>query len=170
MSMWLTSKMAEENEIDFPSINKVLPPEIFEIILEWLDIKSLWYARQTCKHWKQIIDNCKALSKISDKGIERLCKIKYVYMFKVIFFSFSEKISCIIIVGGYHMSSVEVLTGELGTKQLQNLPKEISGSLMVMHNGTVLLCGGEYNYNKCLQLDHGTWKEHSTLNVQRYYH
>ena len=41
---------------------------------------------------------------------------------------------------------------------------------MVAHNGTILLCGGENNSNKCLQLDHGTWKEHSTLNEKRVWH
>ena len=41
---------------------------------------------------------------------------------------------------------------------------------MVAHNGTILLCGGFGNSNKCLKLDHGTWKEHSTLNVERVRH
>ena len=61
--------MAEENTIDFPSINEVFPAEILKKILEWLDIKNLVIARLTCKRWKLIIDNCdimeKALSKIS---------------------------------------------------------------------------------------------------------
>ena len=87
------------------------------------------------------------------------------------FFAFSENTFCMIIAGGYKKgyreSSVEVLTGDLGTKQLPNLPEEISGSSMVLHNGTILLCGGRNNRQKCLQLDHGTWKEHSTLNEGR---
>ena len=41
---------------------------------------------------------------------------------------------------------------------------------MVAHNGTILVCGGQSNSNKCLKLDHGTWKEHSTLNRRRLYH
>ena len=41
---------------------------------------------------------------------------------------------------------------------------------MVAHNGTMLLCGGWNNEKKCLKLDHGTWKEHSTLNVERTLH
>ena len=41
---------------------------------------------------------------------------------------------------------------------------------MVAHNGTILFCGGINNSNKCLKLDHGTWKEHSTLNVARDLH
>lgn len=41
---------------------------------------------------------------------------------------------------------------------------------MVLCNGTVLLCGGNNNERKCLQLDHGIWKEHSTLNERRIGH
>ena len=41
---------------------------------------------------------------------------------------------------------------------------------MVLHDGAILLCGGRGNEQKCLQLDHGTWKEHSTLNRRRYSH
>ena len=41
---------------------------------------------------------------------------------------------------------------------------------MVEHNGTMLLCGGLDNEKKCLQLDQGTWKVHSTLNVERAWH
>ena len=36
-----------------------------------------------------------------------------------------------------------------------------------MHNETILMCGGFTNIKKCLQLDHGTWKKHSTLNSER---
>ena len=71
---------------------------------------------------------------------------------------------------GFVKSSVEVLTGDLGTKRLPNLPEEIDESSMVVHNGTILLCGGENNEQECLQLDHGTWKEHSTLNEARVVH
>ena len=41
---------------------------------------------------------------------------------------------------------------------------------MVEYNGTMLLCGGLDNEKKCLQLDQGTWKVHSTLNVERAWH
>ena len=41
---------------------------------------------------------------------------------------------------------------------------------MVSHNGTIVLCGGMGNAKKCLKLDQGTWKEHSTLNVERDWH
>ena len=84
---------------------------------------------------------------------------------------FSERTSCIIIGGGFgngsKYSTFEVLTGDLGTKQLQNLPEGTSRSPMVKHNGHILLCGG---LKQCLKLDHGTWKEHSTLNEERFSH
>jgi len=123
------------------SINQVLPVEILEKILKNLDIESLCSARRSCQLWMKIVDD------------------------------FTKKISCVVIAGGSYKSSVEVLTGDLGTKQLPNLPEKISaGSSMVLHNGNILLCGGFYNEQKCLQLDHGIWKEHSTLNKERKFH
>ena len=50
------------------------------------------------------------------------------------------------------------------------MPQNIYLSSLVLHNGTILLCGGENNRQKCLQLDHGTWKEHSFLNEKRMAH
>ena len=41
---------------------------------------------------------------------------------------------------------------------------------MVVHNGTMLLCGGKNNEQNCLQLDKGTWKVHSNLNEMRKRH
>ena len=80
---------------------------------------------------------------------------------------FLERISCILVAGGIEGenkgSSVEVFTGDLVTIQLPNLPSNILGSSAVLHNGTILLCGGRNNYQRCLQLDCGTWKEHSIL-------
>ena len=80
------------------------------------------------------------------------------------------KITGIIVAGGYESHVVDFLTGDLGMKQLPNLPYNIFGSSMVVHEGTILLCGGWGNLEKCLQMDHGTWKEHSTLNVERAWH
>ena len=54
--------------------------------------------------------------------------------------------------------------------QLPNMPNELKASSMVFHNGAVLLSGGTPIWKKCLKLDHGTWKEHSTLNLERRYH
>ena len=39
---------------------------------------------------------------------------------------------------------------------------------MVLQNRAILLSG--YKKQKCLQLDHGKWKEHSTLNQERFWH
>ena len=65
---------------------------------------------------------------------------------------------------------MDILPEDLGIKQLPNLPNRIDASSMVAHNGTIVLCGGFYNEQKCLQLDHGTWKEHSTLIEKRVRH
>ena len=88
----------------------------------------------------------------------------------MIFESILGRISAIIVAGGSGRSSVDILPRDVGIKQLPNLPDGIHGSSMVAHNGTILLCGGENNLKKCLKLDHGTWKEHSTLNVERTLH
>ena len=89
-------------------------------------------------------------------------------------FSFLERILCIIAVGGdtYSVkgSLVEAVNEDLGMKQLPNLAYGIENSSMVFHDGAILLSGGRDNWQKCLQLDHGTWKEHSTLNQKRDYH
>ena len=82
---------------------------------------------------------------------------------------FSERISGIIVAGGYG-KYVDFLSGDLEIKQLPNLPQEIYDSSIVAHNGTILLCGGFENEEKCLQLDLGTWKDHSTLNEERVGH
>ena len=58
----------------------------------------------------------------------------------------------------------------MATQNHPNLPGEANGSSIVLHHGTILLCGGEFNSRQCLQLDHGTWKEHSTLNGERLLH
>ena len=82
---------------------------------------------------------------------------------------FLGRISGIIVAGGSR-NSVKFLIGDQGIKELPDLHKNVFGSSMVAHNGTILLCGGWDNSNKCLQLDHGTWKKHSTLNEARVWH
>ena len=61
-------------------------------------------------------------------------------------------------------STVEVLIEDLEIKQLPTLPIENCGSTITLNNGTFLLCGGLKGFRKCIQFDHGTWKNHSTLN------
>ena len=79
------------------------------------------------------------------------------------------KISAIIVAGGSGRSSVDILLEDLEIKELPTLP-HIKYSSMVAHNGTILLCGGLGNSDKCLKLDQGTWKQHSNLNVERAWH
>ena len=93
-------------------------------------------------------------------------------------YSFSGRNCCIIVAGGWpvqsdiqrKLSDVEVLAKDIGIKQLPNLPAGNIGSSMVLHNGTILLCGGYDEEQKCLQMEHGTWKDHSTLNKGRRFH
>ena len=71
----------EENKTVFLSINK-LPPEMLKKIIEMLDIKSLCFARRTCKHLKQIIDEYnimkEALSKFSKSNkLKDFARSKY---------------------------------------------------------------------------------------------
>ena len=85
-------------------------------------------------------------------------------------FPSSEKISAIIVAGGCGISSAEILRGDLPTKKLPNLPKEISYSSMILHNGQILVVGGWNNELKCLQLNHGNWMQHSKLTKYRLRH
>ena len=48
-----------DTTIDLPLINRVLPTETLKKILEHLDYKSLCYAKQSFKHWKNIIEEFK---------------------------------------------------------------------------------------------------------------
>ena len=66
--------------------------------------------------------------------------------------------------------TVEVLFGDLRTKQLSNLPRRTEDLSMVLHDGGILMCGGVNNAKKCLQLDHGIWKDHSFLIQKRIQH
>ena len=95
------------------------------------------------------------------------------FMFDDIVF-ISAKVTLSIIAGGFDgksndLSSVEVLTGNLRSNLRPNLPSEIRGSSMVMHDKSILICGGSNNFQTCLQLDQDSWIEHSTLNKKRDY-
>ena len=86
-------------------------------------------------------------------------------------YSFIERISCIIVAGGFGLvGTSDVITGDFRIKQVPNPPRKIAKPSMVIHSGALLLCGGSATLQKCLQLDHGTWKAHSTLNQNRYEH
>ena len=63
----IPSKKAKIRAEYFSMINKVLPPEMLKKVLELLDVHSLCYARQTCQHWKLIIDNCNIMKDVLGK-------------------------------------------------------------------------------------------------------
>ena len=51
-----------ERKIFFPSLNEMLKK-----ILGYLDYKSTWNASQTCKQWKEIIDEFRFVEEASSK-------------------------------------------------------------------------------------------------------
>ena len=57
---------------DFQFINQVLPTEMLKKILELLDIKSLYFAKLSCKRWKDIIDEFELVNEASSKFFEFL--------------------------------------------------------------------------------------------------
>ena len=54
----------ESNAVDLPLVNKVLPTEMLKKILELLGIKSLCFAKLSCKRWKDIIDKFELINDI----------------------------------------------------------------------------------------------------------
>ena len=103
-------------------------------------------------------------------------KLLFCFIYPSFYFFLIENISCVIVAGGTKensskgSSTVEVLIGDHGTMQLQPLPKIIRVPSMFPQNGSISLVGGAGNSWKCLQLDHGAWKEQSILNIQRFGH
>ena len=57
---------------DFQFINQVLPTEMLKKILEFLDIKSLYFAKLSCKRWKDIIDEFELVNEASSKFFDFL--------------------------------------------------------------------------------------------------
>ena len=79
------------------------------------------------------------------------------------------------VAGGYYgssLSSVEVLSSEssLTNKKLAEFPNHIYGQpSLLLHDDSLLLCGGYGNLNKCLVYENNYWKQHSILNEWRIY-
>ena len=71
------------NIIDAPLINRVLPNEILKKILQHLDYKSLCYAKQSFKHWKDIIDEFKLVEHAISKFLQFYCN--HIYLISIIF-------------------------------------------------------------------------------------
>ena len=57
----------QERNTYFPSINKIIPNEILKKILGYLDYKNVCNALQTCKHWRQIVDEFRFVEEASSK-------------------------------------------------------------------------------------------------------
>ena len=155
-----------------------LPTEMLEKILKLLNYKDLCQAELVCRRWRETIRRLKkkASGKIGYSKSTMKGKSCYTYYTLNCFhLSLTGMISCIILAEG---AIVEVLTGEFGTKKLPNLPSIIISSTMVMHNETILICGGSYfnsrmsntTKKECLQLSNGSWLKHSVFNDERIYH
>ena len=148
-------------------IHEVLPNEIFIMILKKLSYSSINISRETCKHWKATIDRFELVKTVMRKYIFK----HNDFLKSNVIFSFSVKAnhSCIIIAGGWYMDSVDVLAKGLKNKRLPNLPSDFECTLMTKHNGAILAVGrrNQSEIGICLQLDHGSWKDHSTLNKVR---
>ena len=79
----------------------------------------------------------------------------------------SGKISAIIVAKD---KTLEVITGDLKIKHLTMLPEQNWYWSIIQYEGAIMLCGAFYDGQKCVKLDHGIWKDHSTLNEARYGH
>ena len=83
--------------------------------------------------------------------------------------SILERTYCAVIAGASKSNfgkskTVEVFTEHPIKKHVPNLPPGIGWSAIFLHHGSILLCGTMGEQQKCYQLDHGKWKDHSTLN------
>ena len=56
-----------EKETSLSSVNEVLPTELLKKILQNLGIKSLCFAKQTCKNWNEIVDEFGLVEKAISK-------------------------------------------------------------------------------------------------------
>ena len=76
-------------------------------------------------------------------------------------------IRCIIVADCY-VKSVEIITGDLGNRQLPPLPTGISANSMILHDGEILLLGRKGVYDKCFKFknDFSKLEEHSILTCQ----
>ena len=77
------SKRKITNSIDLPLINKVLPTEMLKKVLEHLDYKSMHNAKQSFKHWKDIIDEFKLVEHAISKFLQFYCN--HIYLISIIF-------------------------------------------------------------------------------------
>ena len=60
-------KRSKKRKTALSLVNQALPTEMLKKILENLDIKSLCFAKQTCKSWKDIINGFQLVEKAQSK-------------------------------------------------------------------------------------------------------
>ena len=141
-----------------------------EKILKILNCKDIYQSQMVCRRWKEII----VKGKLAKKALGKISTILlFLYGLELKLFEILlslGRITGIIVARDVGSYVVVFLPGDLGIKRLADLPHEMYGSCMDLHNGNILLCGGHGNSEKCLQLSNGTWKEHSTLNKSRVVH
>ena len=66
-------KMAKKRKTALSLVNQALPTEILKKIMENLDIKSLCFAKQTCKRWMDVINGFQLVEKALSKFFEFFC-------------------------------------------------------------------------------------------------
>ena len=59
--------MANPKRLKLAAMHEILPQEILVMIFKKLGYKSLDQARDTCKHWRKVVDDFKLLEKASGK-------------------------------------------------------------------------------------------------------
>ena len=79
------------------------------------------------------------------------------------------KVRCIIIAGGLNSQNVEIITGDLGNRQLQPLWKKFYRTPMALHDGEILLFGNEHHENElqCFKLSK-KFSDHTVNKVKKY--
>ena len=79
------------------------------------------------------------------------------------------KVRCIIIAGGLNSQNVEIITGDLGNRQLQPLLKKFYRTPMALHDGEILLFGnGRYELElQCFKLSK-KFSNHFVNKVKKY--
>ena len=69
------------SEMEKKPVNNILPPEMVEKILKYLNYKDICQSKLICRRWKEIIDNGNLIIKASSKSVKP-CSLGF---FKAIF-------------------------------------------------------------------------------------
>ena len=161
----------KSKKLKLAAIHELIPAEILVMIVKKLGFKSISFARLTCKKWKQVID---------DFGLASAALGKFEFNKNVlqatVFHNhthFSAKVSSIIIAGGggLDQGNIDFLGAISDITQKINLPSHFQNfnrnQSMVIHNDSILFCGGITTLKACHSLVNGSMKLHSKLNRDR---